>query len=133
MEGGWGLERANELLREVLPRMITDPPEIIESTAQAVGRFPPFRYCYRRSRATARLGATGPNRWASKTCPVADAPVLGASRRERFDGYHSPGGRCSRLGCEDRAGPPVGASTPTSPPAMVARIVVNDSGTGVPL
>jgi len=65
--------------------------------------------------------------------PVADAPVLGASRRERFDGDHSPGGRCSWLGREDRAGPPVGASTPTSPPAMVARIVVNESGTGVPL
>jgi hypothetical protein len=42
MEGGWGLERANELLRQVLPRMITDPPEIVESTAQAVGRFAHF-------------------------------------------------------------------------------------------
>jgi hypothetical protein len=42
MEGGWGLERANELLREVLPRMITDPPERIQSTAQAVGRFVHF-------------------------------------------------------------------------------------------
>jgi hypothetical protein len=42
MEGGWGLERANELLREVLPRMITDPPEMIQSTAQAVGRFVHF-------------------------------------------------------------------------------------------
>jgi hypothetical protein len=48
-------------------------------------------------------------------------------------GYHSAGGRCSRLGGEGRAGPPVGASTPTSPPAMVARIVVNESGTGIPL
>jgi hypothetical protein len=38
MEGGWGLERANELLRQVLPRMITDPSETIQSTAQAIGR-----------------------------------------------------------------------------------------------
>jgi hypothetical protein len=60
-------------------------------------------------------------------------PVVGASRRRRFDGYHSAGGRCSRLGGEDRAWPPVGASTPTSPPAMVARIVANESGTAIPL
>ena len=38
-----------------------------------------------------------------RTRPVADAPVLGASRHERFDGYHSPGGRCSRLDGEDQA------------------------------
>ncbi len=52
---------------------------------------------------------------------------------DAFGGYHSAGGRCSRLGCEDRAGPPVGASTPTSPPAIVARIVANESGTVIPL
>jgi hypothetical protein len=42
MEGGWGLEQANELLRQVLPRMITDGPEMIQSTAQAIGRFAHF-------------------------------------------------------------------------------------------
>ena len=63
--------------------------------------------------------------------PTLRCSVLHTTRR--FDGSHSPGGRCSRLGGEDRAWPPVGASTPTSPPAMVARIVVNESGTGVPL
>jgi hypothetical protein len=84
----------------------------------------------------ARLVAYDPARAsvpAAAARPVADAPVLGASRRDRFDGHYSVGGRCSRLGCEDRAGPPVGASTPTNPPAMVARIVVNESGTAIPL
>ena len=33
------------------------------------------------------------------------SPVVDASRRGRFDGYHSAGGRCPRQGGEDRAPP----------------------------
>jgi hypothetical protein len=86
---------------------------------------------------------------AGATCGFKERPVTAGDRRCRGSPvgygpstdrrsiacYHSAGGvgGSSRLGSEDRAGPPVGASTPTSPPAMVARIVVNESGTGVPL
>src|SRR4029450_2491802 len=69
-----------------------------------------------------------------------DAMVrLSATDPARTDGsvtgYRSAGGggRSSCVGSEARAGPAVGASTPTSPPAMVARIVANESGTGIPL
>jgi hypothetical protein len=42
-----------------------------------------------------------------------ELPSAGCLGTRGFDGYQSAGGRCSRLGCEDRAGPAVGASTPT--------------------
>jgi hypothetical protein len=67
-----------------------------------------------------RLGGTG--HW-----PFPDAGRL------QHAGYRSVVGPASSLGREERAGPRVGARTPTSPPAMVARIVVNESGTATPL
>jgi hypothetical protein len=66
MEGGWGLERANELLRQVLPRMITDPSETIQSTAQAIGRFAHFGIALAEVERLRGWAATRPNRWASK-------------------------------------------------------------------
>jgi len=35
----WGVDPVRALLREVLPRMLTDPPEVVSQTAQVVGRY----------------------------------------------------------------------------------------------
>jgi hypothetical protein len=40
----WGLDETRAMLRDVLPRVITDPSDVVAQTAQAVGKYAHFGF-----------------------------------------------------------------------------------------